>query len=126
MLVDREAERESLGGGLRTTRSGASYVLVLLGEAGIGQTTLLDYLAETATGFRVVRAYGFESESSIGFAGTHQVLAPFPDRLDALPGPQCRVLRQVFGAETGGPPDRFLVGLGAAAPQRGPQQPSAP
>ena len=31
----------------------------------------------------------------------------------ALPGPQARALRQVFGAETGGPPDRFLVGLGA-------------
>ncbi len=113
MLVDREADRESLDEGLRTARGGSSYVLVLLGEAGIGKTTLLDYLAETATSFRVVRAYGFESESSIGFAGIHQVLAPFLDRLDALPGPQARALRQVFGAETGGPPDRFLVGLGA-------------
>ena len=106
---------ESLDEGLRTARGGSSYVLVLLGEAGIGKTTLLDYLAETATSFRVVRAYGFESESSIGFAGIHQVLAPFLDRLDALPGPQARALRQVFGAETGGPPDRFLVGLGALA-----------
>ena len=113
MLVDREADRESLDEGLGTARAGSSYVVVLLGDAGIGKTTLLDYMVEMATGFRVVRAYGFESESAIGFAGIHQLLAPFLHRLDALPAPQARALRQVFGAESGGPPDRFLVGLGA-------------
>ena len=112
MLLDREGDRGLLDAGLRTAGAGSSYVLVLLGDAGIGKTTLLDYMVETATGFRVIRAYGFESESSIGFAGIHQLLAPLLDRLDALPGPQARALRQVFGAETGGPPDRFLVGLG--------------
>ena len=69
MPVDREGDRESLVDGLRAASAGSSYVLVLMGEAGIGKTTLLDYMAETATGFRVVRAYGFESESCIGFAG---------------------------------------------------------
>jgi DNA-binding CsgD family transcriptional regulator len=113
MLVDRENDRKSLDGALEMARAGSSYVLVLFGEAGIGKTTLLDYAADRASDFRVVRAYGFESESAIGFAGIHQVLAPFLAHIDALPEPQARALGQVFGTQMGGPPDRFLVGLGA-------------
>jgi len=78
----------------------------------VGKTALLDYLAEHASGCRVARAVGVESEMELAFAGLHQLLAPMLDRLPRLPGPQGEALRTAFGLGSGVPPDRFLVGLG--------------
>ena len=78
----------------------------------MGKTALLDYLAEHASGCRVARAVGVESEMELAFAGLHQLLAPMLDRLPRLPGPQGEALRTAFGLGSGVPPDRFLVGLG--------------
>ena len=81
------------------------------GEPGVGKSALLDYLAGRASGCRVVRAAGVESEMELAFAGLHQLLAPALDRIDRLPGPQREALRTVFGLSAGPVPDRFLVGL---------------
>jgi len=86
-------------------------VLVLRGEAGIGKTALLEYLVERASGCRIARAAGVESEMELAFAGLHQLCAPMLDRLERLPGPQRDALGTAFGLSTGEPPDRFLVGL---------------
>jgi hypothetical protein len=43
-------------------------VLVLHGEARVGKSALLDYLQEQASGFRVARAVGAESEMELAFA----------------------------------------------------------
>ncbi|MDV3123623.1 AAA family ATPase [Mycobacterium sp. 21AC1] len=94
-----------------TVRSGRSQVLVLRGEAGVGKTALLLYVAQSAPGFRVVRAVGVESEMELAFAGLHQLCAPLLDGRDALPHPQRDALNVAFGLCAGSAPDRFVVGL---------------
>jgi DNA-binding CsgD family transcriptional regulator len=96
---------------LEEVRAGQGRVLVLRGEAGIGKTVLLDYLQGRASGCRVVRAAGVESEMEIAFAGLHQLCAPLLGSLGRLAGPQREALSRVFGLTTGEAPDRFLVGL---------------
>ena len=84
---------------------------MLYGEPGVGKTALLQYVMERASGFRVARASGVQSEMEIAFAGLHQLCAPLLARLDMLPDPQRDALRTTFGLSAGAPPDRFLVGL---------------
>jgi DNA-binding CsgD family transcriptional regulator len=91
--------------------AGHSRVMVLRGEAGVGKSALLGYLADQVAGWRVVRAVGVESEMELAYAGLHQLCAPMLDRLDRLPVPQRDALATVFGQRGGPAPDRFLVGL---------------
>ena len=81
------------------------------GEPGVGKTVLLDYLAGRASGCRVARAVGVQSEMELAFAGLHQLCAPMLDHAESLPGPQREALRTAFGLSAGPVPDRFLVGL---------------
>jgi hypothetical protein len=92
-------------------RAGESRVLLVRGEAGVGKTALLDYLVERASGCRVARAAGVQSEMELPFAGLQQLCAPMLDRLERLPGPQRDALSVAFGLSAGAAPDRFLVGL---------------
>jgi DNA-binding CsgD family transcriptional regulator len=92
-------------------RAGQSQVLVLRGEAGVGKTALLEYLQRRASGCRIARAAGVESEMELPFAGLHQLCAPMLHRLGRLPGPQGDALGAAFGLRDGDAPDRFLVGL---------------
>ena len=81
------------------------------GEAGVGKTVLLDYLASRAAECRVVRVVGVQSEMELAFAGLHRLCAPVMNHLDQLPAPQRDALRISFGLGAGPVPDRFLVGL---------------
>src|SRR6202453_2805546 len=110
-LTGRRGERGVLDQLVNAVRAGGSRVLVVRGEAGVGKSALLNYLAGGAPGCRVVRAAGVESEMELAFAGLHQVLAPVLDHLEGLPGPQREALRTAFGLSAGPVPDRFLVGL---------------
>jgi predicted ATPase len=87
-LVGRTNECRSLEELLAAVRDGQSRVVVLRGDAGIGKTALLEHLIHAASGFRVERAIGIESEMEMPFAALHQLCAPMLDRLDALPEPQ--------------------------------------
>lgn len=110
-LVGRRSERGVLDRLLADVRVGHSRVLVLHGEAGVGKTALLDYVAAEAADIRLLRASGVQSEMELAFAALQQLCAPVLDHLDRLPAPQGGALRTAFGL-TGGPaPDRFLVGL---------------
>lgn len=84
---------------------------MVLGETGIGKSALLDHMASTAVGFRVVRAAGVEAEAELPFGVLHQVCAPFLATLEHLPGPQQDALAAAFGLRTGAAPDRFMMGL---------------
>src|SRR4051812_29975629 len=108
-LYGRGRECDLLDGLILAARAGASQVLVLHGEPGIGKSALLDYVAQRSSGCRVVRASGAESEMELAFAGLHQLCTPMMDRLDRLPDPQREVLATAFGLSSGKPPDRFLV-----------------
>ena len=92
-------------------RAGEGRALVVRGEPGVGKTVLLDYLAGRASGCRVERAAGVQSEMELAFAALHQLCAPMLDHAEALPVPQREALRTAFGLSAGPVPDRFLVGL---------------
>jgi hypothetical protein len=110
-LLGRNAECTFLDGAIAAIQQGHSRVLVLRGEAGVGKTALLEYLIGAASGLRILRAVGVESEMELPYAGLHQLCAPMFDRVDRLPAPQRDALRVVFQAAEGGPPDVSLVGL---------------
>jgi DNA-binding CsgD family transcriptional regulator len=110
-LTGRSSELSVLDRLIDAVRAGHSRVLVVSGEPGVGKTALLDYLAGRASGCRIERAAGVQSELELAFAGLHQLCAPMLNRLDRLPGPQQEALRTAFGLSAGPPPDRFLVGL---------------
>jgi DNA-binding CsgD family transcriptional regulator len=112
VLRGRGTESALLEGIIAAVRQGESRVLLLLGEAGIGKTALLEYLIQAASGLRVVRAVGVESEMELAYAALHQLCAPMLESAERLPGPKREALEIVFGLSEGPAPDRFLVGLG--------------
>ena len=77
----------------------------------LGKTALLDHLARQASGCRVVRTAGVQSEMELAFAGLHQLCAPMLDQLEAIPVPQREAMRIALGLSGGPAPDRFLVSL---------------
>jgi DNA-binding CsgD family transcriptional regulator len=110
-LSGRRAECEALNGLAESVRGGDSRALVLHGEAGVGKTALLEYLAGHAAGCQTARASGVQSEMELPFAALHQLCAPMLDHMAALPAPQRDALRIVFGQSAEPTPDRFLIGL---------------
>jgi DNA-binding CsgD family transcriptional regulator len=110
-LTNRLRERDALDRFIEAVRAGESRALVIHGDPGVGKTVLLDYLAGHATGCRVARAAGVQSEMELAFAGLHQLCAPMLDQDARLPVPQREALRTALGLSAGPPPDRFLVGL---------------
>src|SRR5436305_7941511 len=111
MLRGRSGERDVLDRQLQLVRGGESSVLVVRGEAGVGKSALLEYVAERASGCRLVRVAGVQSEMELAFAGLHQLCAPMLARMGDLPGPQRDALRVAFGLHDGAAPNRFLVAL---------------
>ena len=110
-LLGRRSECETLDRLVAHVRAGQSAVLVIRGEPGVGKSALLACLVERASGCRIARAAGVESEMELPFAGLHQLCGPMLDRLDRLPMPQRDALATAFALSPGDPPDRFLVGL---------------
>jgi DNA-binding CsgD family transcriptional regulator len=96
---------------LDAVRAGEGRALVLRGEAGVGKTALLEYLAARASGCRVLRVAGVQSEMELAFAGLHQLVLPVLDGLEPVPEPQRDALWTAFGIRTGPAPDRFLIAL---------------
>jgi DNA-binding CsgD family transcriptional regulator len=111
-LIGRDAERDTLDKFVAAVRAGDSQAVVVSGEAGVGKSALLDYLAGNGSGCRIARAAGVQSEMELPFAGLHQLCAPMLDSLQRLPPPQRDAVRTAFGMSAGPAPDRFLVGLG--------------
>src|SRR3954468_10583095 len=110
-LLGRRSECAALDQLVACVRAGPSRALVLRGEAGIGKSALLEYLAQHSSGCGIARAAGVESEMELAYAGLQLLCAPFLDRVERLPGPQRDALGTALGLRDGDPPDRFLVGL---------------
>src|ERR1700727_2559579 len=86
---DRREARGVLGRRLAAAvRGGESGVLVVSGEAGVGKTARLEAVIGSASGFRVMRAVGVQSEMELAFAALQQLCAPMLDRLERLSAPQ--------------------------------------
>lgn len=112
-LVGREAELGAVEAFLRSERPLA---VAIVGEPGIGKTTLWQAGVELARarGARVLVARPTESESRLGFAGLADLLADVPDELFAeLPEPQRVGLdAALLRAVSARPPERRVVGAG--------------
>src|SRR5262245_11330219 len=111
VLRGRASECAQLDELLASAREGRSGALVLRGEAGIGKTALVDYVATAAAGARVLRAEGVEAEVELAFSALHQLCLPLLEQVDRLPAPQGDGLRAALGLSTGSRADPFLVGL---------------
>jgi DNA-binding CsgD family transcriptional regulator len=110
-LLGRGAETARLDEMIAAVRVGESRVLVVRGGPGVGKSALLAAAEDAATGLRVLRATGVESEMELAFAALHQLCTPLLDRRGHIPEPQRVALETVFGLRAGAPPDHFLVGL---------------
>src|SRR3954454_7505074 len=110
MLLGRDDERLALDRGVAQGRQGRSGVLSLVGEPGIGKTSLLDHAAAQAEGMQVLRARGIQSEAEVPFAGLAELLRPALPALDRIPRPQARALAGALALEPATAQDRFAVG----------------
>jgi DNA-binding CsgD family transcriptional regulator len=113
VLIGRDAETAVIDGLVAAAREGRSGVLLLRGDAGVGKSTLLEYAAERAQGFSILRGAGVETESELAYAALHQILRPLFDRIDQLPEPQAVALRAAFALSLEPVDERFHVLLGA-------------
>ena len=109
-LVGRGAEIDVLQSFIE--RAGLSgEALVLVGDAGVGKTALLDVAARRAIslGVSVVRAAGGEFEAEISFSALHQLLLPLLDGIEELRPLYRDALSVALGLGEGRPPDRLVV-----------------
>ena len=115
-LRGRMSECAALDAHVEAARAGGSRTVVLRGEAGIGKTALLDYVAARSQGCRVIRAVGIESEMELPFAAVHQLSQPLLDGLERLPPPQREALETAFGLSVGAAARSLLRGARPAEP----------
>ena len=115
MLIGRDTMLRTLDELLANARTGTSGALLLVGEAGIGKTRLLDYAAERAEEMSVLRVRGVESEADIPFAGLLELLRPTLAALERIPAPQARAMSAALAIDGGGKLDRFAVGAATLA-----------
>jgi DNA-binding CsgD family transcriptional regulator len=120
MLLGRVRELERIAALLDDARAGTSGVLALVGEAGIGKSSLLDAAAARAQGMQVLRVRGVQSEAQIPFAGLFELLRPALDAVGRLPERQAAALETALALRPGPAHDRFAIGaatLGLLATQ---------
>ena len=112
-LLGRDAEERRIGSLLAAARNGRGGSLLILGEPGIGKTTLLSTASRGAT--RPLLVSGYEAESTIPFAGLHRLMLPLRSLVASLSEIHQQALGVAAGVAQGPPPDRFLVGMGVLA-----------
>lgn len=110
---------------LRDTASGRGGALFVVGEPGLGRTTLLRRILTLDDTVRAVYLAGAAAESGLRYAGLHQVVQAYRYDLPRLPTPQRDLLGHLLATGQQRPGDTGLaVGaavlglLGAAAARR--------
>lgn len=75
-IVGRELEQRHLLESLNSARAGIAASIVLDGEAGIGKSTLLEWMCRNADGFTVLRVRGHEADAGTSYLVLRQLLKP--------------------------------------------------
>ena len=114
-VVGRDEELALLGDFVSALATGPA-AFVLVGEAGVGKTTLWRAGADAAQerGYRVLETRPSAAEARLAFAGLDDLLDPvLDDLLDGLPPPQADALRVALLLEqtVGPPPDERAVAI---------------
>lgn len=112
LLFGRDTDLVPIAAWLRGVGESGTAALVT-GPAGIGKTSLLQHAWEQALdqGMLTLSATGVQSETTLPFAGLHQLLHPIKTRIEQLWPAQRAVLRTVFGQVSGQPAEPYLVAL---------------
>jgi DNA-binding CsgD family transcriptional regulator len=100
VLRGRPEEEGALLRLLDDARSGSGNALLLAGAPGVGKSALLGHAAAHASGFRVLRVSGVESESRLPYSGLHGLLRPVSTACSALPPAQARALAEALESGT--------------------------
>ena len=114
MLIGRDRELSILNELIaRIGETGAA--LVVLGEAGIGKSSLLRAAASAAreASVQVLLTTGVEAEAQLPYGGLHQLLRPVLAGATALPARQRGALSAAFGADDEQRPEPFMIALAA-------------
>ncbi|MFD5508341.1 ATP-binding protein [Streptomyces sp. NPDC127051] len=116
MLIGRDDDLELIRRFIDGARTSGG-ALLLSGEAGVGKTELLDAAAAHAhaADMRLVRAAGVEFESTVSYAGLHQILHPLLGALEELNAPYRSALSVALGLEHGAPPRQLIVSNAVSA-----------
>jgi DNA-binding CsgD family transcriptional regulator len=125
VLIGREEETARIDRVLADAREGRSSALVIVGDAGIGKTSLLEYAVAQASDLRVLRALGVESEAELEFSGLLELCRPLLGLVQELPPRHAEALQAALGLTTAEGGDRFAIGaatlgLFAAAAEESP------
>ena len=112
-LVGRAAEVGRIEQLLAGAASGESGTLLLLGDAGIGKSALLDAAAASAREreMTLLRARAVEAETALAFAGLSELLRPLTPLLDELEPAHAAALRAALGSGGGAPQPPFAVAV---------------
>ncbi|HSK94776.1 MAG TPA: LuxR C-terminal-related transcriptional regulator [Candidatus Angelobacter sp.] len=113
MLFGRHDECRQLESVLDDARTGTSRTIVVRGDAGMGKSAILDFLAARADGFDVASCEGVESESDLPFAGLLAICRPLFGFLGVIPETQRTALEAALALTPGLVVDRFTAYAGA-------------
>lgn len=98
-VVGRRTELDLLGGVLHNLDRGSGVTIRLRGEAGIGKTTLLDWVAGATDG-AVIRLTGSESDAELAYSGLASLLKGIRTLQVKIPIPHAQVLSDAIGSGT--------------------------
>ena len=98
-VLGRRTELDLLGGVLRNLDRGSGVTIRLRGDAGIGKTTLLDWVA-SATDGAVIRLTGSESDAELAYSGLASLLKAIRTLHVTIPLPHGQVLADAIGSGT--------------------------
>ncbi|WP_405057248.1 AAA family ATPase [Kribbella sp. NBC_01505] len=110
-FVARQKELQAIEALTQGAADGRGGAVVVLGEAGIGKSTLLETITERLDGWLILRADGTEFERDLPYAALHQLCSPVIEARSGLPDVQRQALESVFGLAAGTTPSPLLVGL---------------
>ena len=111
MLLGRDTELEQIGGLVADAQEGRGRALLIVGEPGIGKTSLIAEAVALARDLRVIEAEAVEAEASLPYALLGEVAAPLLEQLPELPEPQAAAMRAALALDpaAGGSGDRFAT-----------------
>ena len=111
MLLGRGPELERVSRLVTEARQGNGGALHIVGEPGIGKTSLLARAIDGGGDLRVIMAGGIEAEANLPYACLGETAAPLLDGLGSLSNAQADAIRAALalGPSPGAPSDRFAT-----------------
>jgi DNA-binding CsgD family transcriptional regulator len=111
LLVGREHELGRIEALLVDASAGCTGALLVVGEPGMGKTTLLEAARAGADSFTRLGTRGVEAESNLAYAGLFGLLNPIRDRMADIPDSQAEALGSALAwSSREATADPFLLG----------------